>query len=80
MTLELPDVYTQGKMLVTHDNIPRREELNAWPHLSSVKIPVIDAEVALLIGREWNHGRWYIAMVKDLMLLKHYWAGLFMDH
>ena len=47
---ELPEVYTQRKMPVTRDNIPRQEELSAWPHLSSVEIPVIDADVELLIG------------------------------
>lgn len=42
---ELPDVLTQNEMPVTCDNIPRQEELSAWPHLSSVKIPVIDAVI-----------------------------------
>lgn len=37
-------------MPVTCDNIPRQEELSAWPYLNSVEIPVIDADVEFLIG------------------------------
>ena len=46
---ELPDVYTQCKMPVTRNNIPKQEEISAWPHLNSVEIPVINADVELLI-------------------------------
>lgn len=41
---------TQCKMPVTNANILRQEELNAWPHLNSVEIPVIDADLELWIG------------------------------
>ena len=47
---ELPDVYTQNQMPVTCDNIPHQEELSDWPELNAVEIPVIDADVELLIG------------------------------
>lgn len=46
--VELPD--TQFKMPVTRDNIPRQEDLHAWPYLNSVEIPAIGADVELLIG------------------------------
>lgn len=45
---ELPDVFTQTVMPGTRDNIPKQEELSAWHHLNTVKLPVID--VGLLIG------------------------------
>lgn len=47
---ELPDVYTQCTMPVTRNNILWQEELSDWPHLNSVEIPVINADVELLIG------------------------------
>ena len=46
----LPDTFTQKKMPVTTNNIPRQSDLAQWAYLSEVKIPSISAKVELLIG------------------------------
>lgn len=46
----LPEVFTQKEMPVTVDNMIRSEDLAKWPHLSSVRIPSVKADVDLLIG------------------------------
>ena len=50
--IALPEIYTQKEMPVTKDNIIRKEDLSKWPYLNKVHIPVIDAEVELLIGTD----------------------------
>ena len=48
--LGLPDVYTHRNIPVTHKNIPSQEDIQKWPHLNSVHVKRIDAEIDLLIG------------------------------
>ncbi|KAK0131196.1 hypothetical protein N1851_034101 [Merluccius polli] len=49
-SIALPEVYTQKSMPVDVKNIPRKEKLSKWPYLSEVQIPILKAEVELLIG------------------------------
>lgn len=46
----LAQVLTQKKMLVTPDNIVTAVDLERWPYLSKVHIPIIKANVDLVIG------------------------------
>lgn len=50
--IALPEVYTQKEMPVTKDNIIRKKDLSKWSYLNNVHIPVINAEVGLLIGTD----------------------------
>lgn len=47
---ELPNMFTQGEMPVTTNNIITEEELSKWSYLKDVRIPRISAGVDLLIG------------------------------
>jgi hypothetical protein len=47
---ELPELFTQARLPVTRKEIPTQEDIDQWPYLSKVNIPVIDADVDLLIG------------------------------
>lgn len=46
----LPEVLTQTKMPVSVDNMIIPEELEKWPYLSKIDIPIIKANIDLLIG------------------------------
>lgn len=48
--IQLSEVYTQKLIPVTKDNIPRQEDVDSWPHLKDVKLPVVQANIGLLIG------------------------------
>lgn len=43
-------MYSKNHLPVTKDNIPCQEDVDRWPHLKEVKLPTIQADVALLIG------------------------------
>jgi len=45
----MPKTYTQQHMPVHKGNIPRQQDLQAWPHLNSVHLPEIDASIDVLI-------------------------------
>ena len=49
------------KIPVSHDDIPTSEDLKAWPHLHSIELQDIDADIGLMIGNNvaaatWNRG------------------------
>lgn len=48
--VKLPEVFSQKDIPVTKDNIPCQEDVNKWHYLKDVTLPVIEAEVGLLIG------------------------------
>ena len=48
--LELQRVISRPKLPVSIANAATQEEIQAWPHLSSISLPRINAEVGLLIG------------------------------
>ncbi len=48
--MDLPELYTQGSMPVSKNNILIQEDLKDWPYLEGIKIPSINEEVELLIG------------------------------
>ena len=48
--IELPPVYTLQRIPVTEDDIPKSEDLKAWPHLHGVELRDIDADIGLMIG------------------------------
>lgn len=47
---EMPKIFAQHEMPVNRSNIPRRQDLERWPHLRHVYLPQIDADVEMLIG------------------------------
>ena len=49
-TVELPLVYTKPKMPVTRDLMPTQEDIDRYEHLREIELPVIQAEVGMLIG------------------------------
>ena len=48
--VELPVVFTRPKLPVSVDNAADQEDIDGRPHLASIEIPQIDADVGLLIG------------------------------
>ena len=48
-TFELPLVYTKPKMPVTRDLMPTQEDIDRYEHLREIELPVIQAEVGMLI-------------------------------
>ncbi|XP_025761326.1 uncharacterized protein LOC112846194 [Oreochromis niloticus] len=50
--MALPDVLTQKTMPVSMVNIPQQGDIDQWPHLKTVKLHNIDADVELLIGTD----------------------------
>lgn len=48
--VQLSEVYSQRLIPVSKEHIPRQEDVNCWPHLKEVKLPVIQADIGLLIG------------------------------
>lgn len=46
----LPEVYTQKIMPVTTVNIASQKDLECWPYLSHICLPMINAGIELLIG------------------------------
>ena len=64
--IRLPPVYTLEKIPVSHDDIPKMQDLEAWPHLHDLELQCIDADIGLMIGNNvpecmepWNviHGQ-----------------------
>lgn len=47
---KLPNVYTQPKLPVSKQHIPKQESVQKWSYLQEVKLPQLDAEIELLIG------------------------------
>lgn len=48
--VDLPNVYTKEFMPVTKEHIPTQDEIQKWPHLASIPIPQIHAEIGIMIG------------------------------
>ena len=48
--VELPHVYTQESIPVSKKDIIHETDIRRWPHLRSVSMPTLDAEIGLLIG------------------------------
>ncbi|KAK2907800.1 hypothetical protein Q8A73_008873 [Channa argus] len=49
---ELKEVFSQKAIPVSKNNIPRQEDIDKWPHLKGVQVPLIDAGIGLLIGTD----------------------------
>ncbi len=47
--MDLPELYTQGSMPVSKNNILTQEDVNDWPYLEGIKIPSINKEVELFV-------------------------------
>ncbi|KAK2920524.1 hypothetical protein Q8A73_000009 [Channa argus] len=50
--IELKEVFSQKAIPVSRNNIPRQEDMDKWPHLKGVQVPLIDAAIGLLIGTD----------------------------
>ena len=51
--VNLPAVYTRDRLPINPENLATPGDLSDWPHLSAVKLPLVDRkEVKLLIGQD----------------------------
>ena len=50
--VELPRVFSTGKLPVDESSIPRQADVDRWSHLKDVKIDKIDAPIGILIGND----------------------------
>ncbi|XP_050411020.1 uncharacterized protein LOC126825402 isoform X2 [Patella vulgata] len=48
--IDLPDIYTKDNMPVSHGHIPTSDDIRKWANLKGIDLPVLDAEIGLLIG------------------------------
>jgi hypothetical protein len=49
--LKLPSVYSKSKLPIHADNIASQEDIDHWPHLTGINIPMCDVpDVMILIG------------------------------
>jgi hypothetical protein len=46
--IDLPKIYMKDKMPVTHEHIPKEEEIAKCHHLSNIRIPNVAAEICIL--------------------------------
>ncbi|KAJ8031990.1 hypothetical protein HOLleu_25384 [Holothuria leucospilota] len=50
--IDLPLVYTKGKIPIRNHNLATHEDLKVWPHLKGIDLPKVDqVKVGLLIGQ-----------------------------
>lgn len=47
--VELPNVFTQNSIPVRRENIPLQKDIDRWSYLKEVRLPLLDADVGLLI-------------------------------
>lgn len=59
---ELPEVFTQDRIPVSHGNIATEENIRKWPYLKDVQLTTIKADIGLLIGANapWALEPWRI--------------------
>ena len=50
--VELPTVFSTGKLPVDESSIPRQADVDRWSHLKDVTINKIDAPIGILIGND----------------------------
>lgn len=48
--IPLPEIYTQGSIPVSQNDIPKQEDIREWAYLDEIVLPEVDAGVGLLIG------------------------------
>ena len=48
--MHLPEVFTQSRIPVGHENIVAQKDLQKWPYLKDVQLAAIKADIGLLIG------------------------------
>jgi len=59
--IDLDKVWTVDKLSISTQNIPTKEDIVHWPHLSGIDIPSIDAkEVTLLVGSDVPEAHWVL--------------------
>ena len=50
--IELPPLFVMDQIPASKNNIIKQEELRKWPHLASIEVPKINADIGLLIGND----------------------------
>lgn len=63
----LPKVYTQKSIPVSAENIEKEEDIEKCPHLSEVRISIINAHVGFLIGSNMHKAleSWHVINSTD---------------
>ena len=49
---DLPLIYTAADIPVTSKDIPNQEDVDQWPHLQGVQLPIVDAQIGILIASD----------------------------
>ena len=50
--IDLPSAYTTSEIPVSCQDIPTQEDVDQWPHLQGIHLPVIDAQIGILIASD----------------------------
>lgn len=50
--IDLPLIYTAINIPVTNKDIPTQDDVHQWPHLQGVRLPMVDAQIGILIGSD----------------------------
>jgi hypothetical protein len=45
-SIDLPLIYTAADIPVTSKDIPNPEDVDQWPHLQGVQLPIVDAQIS----------------------------------
>ena len=48
-SIDLPLIYTAADIPVSSKDIPTQEDVDQWPHLQGVQLPLVDAQIGILI-------------------------------
>jgi hypothetical protein len=48
-SIDLPLIYTAADIPVTSKDILNQEDVDQWPHLQGVQLPIVDAQIGILI-------------------------------
>ncbi|CAB4014860.1 Tyrosine kinase receptor Cad96Ca, partial [Paramuricea clavata] len=51
-SIDLPLIYTAADIPVTSKDIPDQEDVDQWPHLQGVQLPIVDAQIGILIASD----------------------------
>ena len=51
-SIDLPLIYTAADIPVSSKDIPTQEDVDQWPHLQGVQLPLVDAQIGILIAND----------------------------
>ena len=51
-SIDLPLIYTAADIPVSSKDIPTQEDVDQWPHLHGVQLPLVDAQIGIFIASD----------------------------